>query len=80
MAVSGAKAATLVEKSVQEPLKGNICHSVSKWCFGDYTLDEFCVICKKIGIESVELLDPVDWPVVKKHGMTVARLRVPVWG
>jgi len=55
-----------------EPLKGNIHHSVSKWCFGDYTLDDFCEICKKIGIESVELLDPADWPIVKKHGLTVA--------
>ncbi len=53
-------------------LKGNIHHSVSKWCFGSYPLDEFCGICKKIGIESVELLDPKDWPIVQKHGMTVA--------
>lgn len=29
-------------------------------------------ICKHIGIESVELLDPVDWPIVQKHGLTVA--------
>ena len=54
------------------PLKGNIHHSVSKWCFGDYALDEFCKICKKIGIESVELLGPKDWPVVKSNGLTVA--------
>ena len=57
---------------VKEPLKGNVRHSVSKWCFGDYKLDEFCEICKHIGIESVELLDPVDWPIVQKHGLTVA--------
>ena len=56
----------------KEPLKGNIRHSVSKWCFGDYPLDEFCVICKDLGIESIELLDPKDWPVVQRHGLTVA--------
>lgn len=55
-----------------EPLKGNIHHSVSKWCFGDVPLDEFCETCKKIGIESVELLDPKDWSIVKSHGLTVA--------
>ncbi len=55
-----------------EPLKGNIHHSVSKWCFGGYDLDEFCKICKSIGIESIELLDPQDWPIVQKHGLTVA--------
>jgi hydroxypyruvate isomerase len=54
------------------PLKGNIRHSVSKWCFGSYELDAFCKICKRIGIESVELLDPAEWPVVKANGLTVA--------
>ncbi|MDR2497916.1 MAG: TIM barrel protein [Tannerellaceae bacterium] len=54
------------------PLKGNIRHSVSKWCFKEYELDEFCKICKRIGIESVELLDPQDWPTVQANGLTVA--------
>ena len=68
-----AAAGNLLESPsvAEEPLKGNIHHSVSKWCFGDIPLDEFCEICKRIGIESVELLDPVDWPTVKKHGLTV---------
>ena len=60
------------KKEGQQALKGNIRHSVSKWCFGDYPLDEFCDVCKKIGIESVELLDPKDWSVVLSKGMTVA--------
>ena len=60
------------EAASVQALKGNIHHSVSKWCFGSYPLDEFCEICKRIGIESVELLDPKDWPVVQKHGLTVA--------
>ena len=60
------------ETSQKAPLKGNIRHSVSKWCFGNYPLDEFCKICKSLGIESIELLDPPDWPVVKSHGLTVA--------
>ena len=61
MAVSGMEAAAPAKKKKvekPEPLKGNIRHSVSKWCFGSYPLDEFCEICKNIGIESIELLDP----------------------
>lgn len=58
--------------STSGKLKGNIRHSVSKWCFGDIPLEEFCVACKEIGIESIELLDPKDWPIVQKHGLTVA--------
>ena len=75
LAVSGLDAANPAKKKkveTKEPLKGNIRHSVSKWCFGDYPLDEFCGICKNIGIESIELLDPKDWPVVQQHGLTVA--------
>lgn len=74
LATTGIEAAVAAKKKtdVREPLKGNVRHSVSKWCFGDYKLDEFCEICKHIGIESVELLDPEDWPVVQKHGLTVA--------
>ena len=55
-----------------EPLKGYVKHSVSYWCFGKIPLDEFAKICKGIGIQSIELLDPKDWPVVQKHGLTVA--------
>ena len=79
MAVSGMEAAAPAKKKKvekPEPLKGNIRHSVSKWCFGSYPLDEFCEICKNIGIESIELLDPKDWPIVQKHGLTVAMAQV----
>ncbi|MDR2119457.1 MAG: TIM barrel protein [Tannerella sp.] len=77
LAVSGLQAAVSQKKKqpkepVKAPLKGNIRHSVSKWCFGDYPLDEFCDICKSIGIESVELLDPKDWKTVTDQGLTVA--------
>ncbi len=48
--------------------KGNIRHSVSKWCFG-MPLEEFCVQCKGMGIEAIDLLDEKDWGVPLKHGM-----------
>lgn len=60
------------KKPVKEPLKGNIRHSVSKWCYKDYPLDEFCDACKSIGIQSVELLDPHEWGTVTGKGLTVA--------
>lgn len=54
------------------PLKGNIKHSVCKWCYNNIGLDEFCAEVKKMGITSVELLGPNDWPTLKKHGLTCA--------
>ena len=70
-AVAQSKSKKTVANAVPA-LKGNVRHSVSKWCFGNIPLDEFCVICKDMGIESIELLDPQDWPTVQKHGLTVA--------
>jgi hydroxypyruvate isomerase len=58
-------------------LKGNIRHSVSRWCYGKITLDDLCVACKKMGIESIELLGPDEWATVKKHGLTCAMCNGP---
>ena len=53
-------------------LKGKINHSVCKWCYGKIPLDTFAQECKKIGIKSIELLGPEEWPVLKKYGLTCA--------
>lgn len=50
-------------------LKGNINHSVCRWCFGKLTLDELCIEAKKIGIKAIDLVGPDDWPILKKHGL-----------
>lgn len=51
-------------------LKGNINHSVCKWCYGKIPLDDFCKAVKEMGITGIDLLDPDQWPVVKKYGLT----------
>ena len=58
-------------------LKGNIKHSVSQWCYGKLTLDELCQACVRMGIASVELLGPKEWPTVKKHGLVCAMCNGP---
>jgi hydroxypyruvate isomerase len=58
-------------------LKGNIRHSVSKWCYGKIPLDDFCKAVKEMGIESVELLGESEWATVKKHGLTCAMCNGP---
>jgi hydroxypyruvate isomerase len=69
-------------------LKGNIHHSVSAWCYGSLfnaskdkpakmTFEDFCRECAKMGLESVELLGPNDWPAVKKAGLTCAMCNGP---
>ncbi len=50
-------------------MKGNINHSVCKWCYGDIPLEAFCIAVKKIGITAIDLTGPADWPMLKKHGL-----------
>ena len=72
LAGSAAIAATplLGLQSVREdrlPLKGNIKHSVCRWCFGDMPLEQFCVAVKEMGLVGIDLVGPKDWGVLKQH-------------
>ncbi len=60
------------ERIFGEDLKGKVNHSVCKWTFDEIPLDEFCQAAKEIGLQSVELLGPDEWPTLKKHGLTCA--------
>jgi hydroxypyruvate isomerase len=57
--------------------KGNIRHSVCKWCYGKIPLEDFCQAVRAMGLESVDLLGPGDWPTLKKHGLTCAMASAP---
>lgn len=58
-------------------LKGNINHSVCKWCYGDLSVEELAIAAGEMGISSIELLGPDDWPILKKHGLTCAMANGP---
>ncbi|RAJ01500.1 hydroxypyruvate isomerase [Chitinophaga skermanii] len=60
------------EAAVDEKLKGKIRHSVCAWCYGGMKLDDLCKASKKIGLEAIDLIDPPDFDIVKKNGLTVA--------
>lgn len=68
------------ETESNKPLKGNIHHSVSQWCYGDISLDTLIKACKEIGIESIELLGEKDWEVVNKAGLKCAVGYATDWG
>ncbi len=52
-------------------------HSVSQWCFPNIPLPELARAARGMGIESVELLEPPEWPVIKAEGMRCALGRGP---
>ncbi len=51
-------------------LKGNINHSVCKWCYRGIELDPFCVAIKKMGLTAVDLIAVEDFPTLQKHGLS----------
>ncbi len=53
-------------------LKGNINHSVCRWCYNKIPMEQLCIEAKKIGIKSIEIVGPADWPILKKHGLHCA--------
>jgi len=61
-----------VNKTEMPPLKGNINHSVCQWCYSTMPLEDLVKAAKEIGIKSVELLQPNEWAVAQKHGLTCA--------
>ena len=66
-------AAAEVGKAVQN---GRIKQSVVYWCFnaaGDkWDIETTCRISKELGCQSVEIVDPAEWSVLKKHGLICA--------
>ena len=53
-------------------LKGNINHSVCRWCYSKIPLEDLCRAAKSMGIKSVELTGPEEWPILKQYGLTSA--------
>ncbi|OIN59975.1 hydroxypyruvate isomerase [Arsenicibacter rosenii] len=60
------------QQSLGAELNGKINHSVARWCYSKIPLDDLCKAAKDMGIKSVELQGPAEWPTIKKYGLTCA--------
>ncbi len=76
---SGALAATAIATSANAAeampsaaLHGRIRHSVCHWCFNPMPLEELALAAKAMGLGSVELVAPENFPVLRRHGLTCA--------
>ncbi len=58
-------------------LKGNINHSVCRWCYSKVSLDDLCVAGRGMGLVGIDLLDPPDFATVKKHGLVCSMVSNP---
>jgi hydroxypyruvate isomerase len=60
------------EGALAGELKGKVNHSVCRWCYKDIPLEDLCKAASGIGLASIELVGPEEWPVLKKYGLTSA--------
>ena len=60
------------ESKMESDLKGKVNHSVCRWCYNSIPLEDLCKAANEIGLTSIELTGPDEWPVLKKYGLTSA--------
>ena len=78
-AAASSKIAAQLEAADINPvqLKGNVNHSVCKWCYSKLTLEELAEAASQFGMHSIELLTPDQFPVIKKYGLVCAMSNGP---
>ena len=52
-------------------LKGNVNHSVCRWCYSKIPLEALIDSAKDMGIQSIEITKPDEWDVIVSKGLTV---------
>jgi len=58
-------------------LKGRIHHSACKWCYDKIPFEDLCRAGKEMGLTSIDLVDPPDFAMMKKYGLTTAMVSFP---
>jgi hydroxypyruvate isomerase len=59
-------------------LKGNIRQSVCRWCYSGLKLDDLCAAGKDMGLVAIDILNPEDFPTIKKYGLPCSMVSNPV--
>ncbi len=52
-------------------------HSACKWCYPKISLDELARVAKDLGLASIELINPEDFPTIQKYGLVCAMVNFP---
>ena len=63
---------TANEAALEPALKGRVNHSVCRWCYSKIDFEELCKAAKGIGLTSIELTGPEEWPIMKKYDLYCA--------
>ncbi len=77
--LAGCAPGALAEPAASRPARSaaSFQHSVTRWTFGDWSLETLCETATDLGIASVELVQPDDAPMLAAHGLTCAMTAQP---
>src|ERR1041385_1450138 len=51
---------------------GRLKQSAARWCYSKISLDDLCRQAAEIGLSGIDLVEPDDWPTIRKYGLTPA--------
>ncbi len=51
---------------------GRLKQSAARWCYSQVPLEDLCRQGAEMGLSGIDLVEPEDWPVVRKYGLTPA--------
>lgn len=70
-AVSSINAAFAAsDAALGSELNGKVNHSVCRWCYNSIDLEELCKASKDMGIQSIEIIGPEDFPMLQKYDLS----------
>jgi len=52
-----------------EPPAGRLKQSLCRWCYAKIPLDELCRQAAEMGLSGIDLVEPADWPTIRKYGL-----------
>jgi hydroxypyruvate isomerase len=76
IAAATSLATRLAAADVAAPVT-KINHSVCRWCYEKIPLEDLCIAAREMGLKSIELLMPADFPTIQEHGLTCAMVSFP---
>ncbi len=76
--LTGFVGTSVLGATVDRSLRGRVNHSVCKWCYPDYSVEELAKASVAMGLKSVELLEPHEWPVLEQYGLVCAMSMGPI--
>ena len=64
--------------SAPAKLKGNINHSVCRWCYSKISLGDLCAASRDMGLVAIDLLNPPEFATVSKYGLVCSMVSFPI--